>query len=631
MKLFKLNLLGRIKRLRYKLLIPVLVAVGLLYFLAVGYFITRIYFLRQNDTKRYIESLAVQHANKVSNELIRYYNISETTARFLEDMQYVDSTLIRRIDKGAMVNILENNPDFHAVWISRQFFSYKDNWEKPYGRSRVTAFFSEETGEIDTEVVYLDFKGESGLYEQIHLENKDVILNPYIDAVGDYDSIWMTSVAIPIRRQGEFIGLAGIDVTLRRITDLVEQIDDYMGSSSFLVSPDGRYIAHNDASFYGKEVDSVALGNRSLSETIQKGENFAVQANDGEEEHFIAYAKVNMGVDSPPWMLGISVPLTNINHEARQALWEAILIGLIGLVVMFFIILRIANVITNPIKNGIRFAERIARGDLTTKLEVEGNDEIAQFSNNLNKMSEQIRSIVEQIQKMSVALSESSDFLQSTSDKLAGNANKQASSSEEVAASMEVMVTSIEENSKNSLETRSVSVKAAGDAENSERAVLRSEEIMNLIAEKIQVINEIAFQVHILSLNTAIEAAHAGEYGAGFTTIAREIRSLAEKSQKSADEILSLTAESVKASQESASALKDLAPKIINASELMSRVSDAGKEQTLGANQINNAIASLNSVVQQNSSFAANISERASSLQQQVNELNQLVTIFKTE
>jgi methyl-accepting chemotaxis protein len=628
-----LRLLRRIKKLRYKILLPILFGVGLLYFLAVGYFISRIYSIRLNDTKNYIESLAVQNANKVGTELVRYYNVSKTLADLLEGSALNDSNAFQKFDDAAVEKVLESNPDFHAVWLSRQWFSYKSGWNKEYGRSRVTAFFSEKDGQLGTILEYLDKGGESGLYKDIHEGNTDVFIEPYVDAVGDKDSVWMTSTGIPIRKNGEFIGLAGIDVTLNSITDIVYDIDNYMDSKAYLVSAGGRYIAHEDAALHGKFTDNLQAKNTDIKAQITQGRNFSttVTQEDGDKE-FVAFAAVEMGADQiKPWMLGISVPISNINKEARGAVWQAILIGLAGLLIMLVLVFRIAALITRPIKDGIRFAEQISKGDLTSKLEVRGNDEIAQLSIYLNEMSEKFRDIIEKVQKMSVTLSGSSDFLEQTSDKLNDNTNQQASSAEEIASSMQLMATSIEENSRHSQETREVSVRAASDAENSEKSVLHTEEIMALIAEKIEVINEIAFQVHILSLNTAIEAAHAGEYGSGFTTIAREIRNLAEKSQKSADEILNLTAESVKVSQESASSLKNLAPKIINTSELMSRISDAGKEQTLSANQINSAINSLNQILQQNSTFASNISEKASSLQQQVVELNQLVTIFKTE
>jgi len=631
--MINLRLLKRIKKLRYKILLPVLIGVGLLYFLAVGYFINRIYTIRLDDTKNYLQSLAVQNANKVGTELVRYYNVSKTLGDLLEGTALNDSTAFQKFDDKAVEKVLESNPDFHAVWLSRQLFSYKTGWRNEYGRSRVTAFFSDQGGQLETIIEYLDKGGEAGLYKNIHEENADVIVEPYVDAVGDQDSIWMTSTGIPIRKDGKYIGLVGIDVTLSSITDIVYGIDNYMNSEAYLISAGGRYIAHENESLHGKFVDNIQGKSLDIKEEIAKGRNFStiVITEEGEEE-FVAFAAVEMGSDViKPWMLGISVPISSINKEAGDAAWQAILIGLAGLVIMVFLVFRIAALITKPIKDGIRFAEQISKGDLTSKLEVKGNDEIAQLGKYLNEMSEKFRSIIEKVQKMSESLSDSSDFLEHTSDKLNDNTNQQASSAEEIASSMELMVTSIEENSKHSADTREVSVRAASDAESSEKSVLHTEEIMGLIAEKIEVINEIAFQVHILSLNTAIEAAHAGEYGSGFTTIAREIRNLAEKSQKSADEILNLTGESVKVSKESANSLKNLAPKIINASELMSRISDAGKEQTLSANQINSAINSLNQVLQQNSAFASNISDKASALQKQVVELNQLVTIFKTE
>ena len=625
------NINFRVKKLRYKILLPIVIVVSIFYFLAVGYLIERVYTSRLTDTKRFIDAVSIQNANKIGNELMRYYSITKTMSDILENSAIKDSSKLHSSDSKIILNVLKNNPDFFTVWISRQFFSYKKNWTPKYGRNRLSAYVSKMNDSLDIENVYLDLAGESGLYKKIHKNNKDVIIEPYLDSTGDTDSVWMTSICVPISKNNEFIGLGGIDITLAKITDLVYQIEPYMESNAFLISAQGNYIAHENREYRGKNISEIQSQDSTLIKQIKKGKNFSFIKNKQDTKYYVSFAAIDMGADVQPWMIGIAVPVSNINKEAGDSIFNALIIGIAGLLIMILLIFRIAANISRPIKDGINFAENVAKGNLTAKLKIKGNDEIAQLGKYLNIMREKIRAIIEQVQRLSISLSDSSSFLEHTSEKLTENANEQASSAEEISSSMEVMVSSIRENSENSDKTKAISKKTASDVKSSERNVLKSESIINTIAEKIQVINDIAFQVHILSLNTAIEAAHAGKFGKGFTTIAQEIRTLAEKSQISADEIISLTENSVKITHLSSNSLKALVPEIIETSKLMSSVSEAGKEQTQGASQINSAISNLNDIVQQNSSFAENISERASDLKNEVIALNQLVTIFKTE
>ena len=164
------------------------------------------------------------------------------------------------------------------------------------------------------------------------------------------------------------------------------------------------------------------------------------------------------------------------------------------------------------------------------------------------------------------------------------------------------MTASVQQNADNAKQTDKIASKAAEDAQASGEAVERTVQAMQEIAEKINIIEEIARKTDLLALNAAVEAARAGEHGKGFAVVASEVRKLAERSQTAAAEISRLTAGGVGTAEGAGQLLTKLVPDIRKTAELVREIAAASAEQSTGANQVNKAIQQLDQVIQQNSS-----------------------------
>ena len=306
-----------------------------------------------------------------------------------------------------------------------------------------------------------------------------------------------------------------------------------------------------------------------------------------------------------------------------------IITTLVIIIIFILVLIYVNNTITRPIKKGVEFAKAIEGGDLTVKVEINQSDEIGDLARSLSNMAEKLNEMVSSLSNSANHISNKSVEITKKSQDLSNGANSQASSSEELAASMEEMVANIEQNTDNSKETEKISQSAANKSKEVESAANNSLTAIHSIAEKIGIINDIAFQTNILALNAAVEAARAGEHGKGFAVVAAEVRKLAERSKLSAEEIEELSKSSVGATEKAQNLVNTVIPEIEKTSKLIQEIAAASQEQNSGANQVNHALQSLNQITQQNVSLFNSLNDDANDLSEQADALNNVINYFK--
>jgi methyl-accepting chemotaxis protein len=273
-------------------------------------------------------------------------------------------------------------------------------------------------------------------------------------------------------------------------------------------------------------------------------------------------------------------------------------------------------------------AQLVADGDLTVTLAKRSeNDEMMEA---LNNMVVRLNDIVGQVMESIQNVSSGSGQLSSTAVQIAQGANEQASAAEEVSSSIEEMNSTIQQNTDNSLQTERIAVAASQGIVEVSNASSKSLEATRMIAEKIKIINAIAEKTDILAINAAIEAARAGEHGKGFAVVAAEVRKLAETSQKAAIEINTLSATSLKLTEESGSKMAMLIPDIQRTATLVQEIAAASAEQNSGSAQIAKAIDQLSQVTQQNSAAAEEMSSTSEELASQAESLQEIISYFNT-
>ncbi len=323
--------------------------------------------------------------------------------------------------------------------------------------------------------------------------------------------------------------------------------------------------------------------------------------------------------------------LTNMNNSFTSISWIIVIMSFIIVVFSSLIGYLLYSSIVKPLILGAQFAQSMGSGDLEAQVNINQEDEIGNMAKALSKMANNLKDIVISIKRNANELVSSGQQLKSSSLHLSKGSAEQAASAEEVSTSIEEMVANIDQNTENAVKTEKITIETAKDVNIANELSAEAANAMKLISEKITVIGDIAFQTNILALNAAVEAARAGEHGRGFSVVAAEVRKLAERSQSSADEIVSLVKTGLKVSIEAGEKTKMLVPDIEKTTQLIKEISAASLEQKTGAEQINLAMQQLNMITQENASSSDELTQSSNQLSSLATGLNQAIRFFKID
>jgi methyl-accepting chemotaxis protein len=245
-------------------------------------------------------------------------------------------------------------------------------------------------------------------------------------------------------------------------------------------------------------------------------------------------------------------------------------------------------------------------------------------------LTRSILAIVNNIESAAAQVTVGTEQISSSSEELSQGANEQAATVEEVSSSSEELSTTIMQNADNASQTEKIALKSANDAKLGSEAVIKTVSAMKEISDKISIVQDIARQTNLLSLNASIEAARAGEHGKGFAVVASEVQKLAERSAIAATQIGELSMSSVAIAEEAGAMLTKLVPDIQKTAELVAEINATSKEQSSGARQVDTAIQQINSVVQQNASAAEELAATAEELAAQAIMMQEGIVFLKT-
>lgn len=275
-----------------------------------------------------------------------------------------------------------------------------------------------------------------------------------------------------------------------------------------------------------------------------------------------------------------------------------------------------------------RIFSGLASGDLRQRITRDAQGIFNQVKQDANTSCEKLSDVLSQVHAASQALTSAANQVSGTAQSLSISASEQASSVDEVTGSIGTMASSIAQNRDNATITDGIAAKASKEAVDGGQAVAKTVNAMKQIAQKIGIIDDIAYQTNLLALNAAIEAARAGEHGKGFAVVAAEVRKLAERSQEAAKEIGDLASNSVSTAEHAGELLDEIVPSIQKTSALVQEISAASQDQNQSVGLINRAMVQLSQATQQNAAASEQLAATSEELSGQAIELQQAVSFF---
>lgn len=580
------------------------------------------------------ENELIKAAELASSGLSSELDLAIETARGLMRLSqgYAEfpEQIRRDVIKNSIKTSLEQNPNFLCSWGVFELNSV-DNFDSRYvnkpgstdkGRFCPSYYRNSKNEIVEEEVVYNDSELVLEDYFRLPRERQqETILEPYFYSYEENssDSIFETTVALPVYAGSKFMGVVGVDFKLEKYNTIIDRIKPLETGFALLISNDGIIVSHPERENIGKTVSKIPEfeNHKEIMKSLSENTSFVLPLKIKGNTPARAFATpLNVGKTGSTWWLVTIAEESQIMKPVLKIKASLMMAGGISIfaliIVMALITYRIGYSISSVKKEISNATKNIIEGKLNISTQKKGIDpEFLPILNDLDHITGSIAGIVSEVRNTAESINEMAFNLNETFEKLSGKLQEQASSTDSISSSIEEITASIEQNSENTDNTKNIALEVVKSIEQVNNSSKLAMDLVKQISEKIQVVDEIAFQTNLLALNAAVEAARAGDVGRGFSVVAAEVKKLAEKSKLSANEIVQLVNRSVNQNKEAGKLLIEIIPEIEKTAILVQEITASNKEQRSSSELINHSVQFLSSATRENSSLIEEIGRNA--------------------
>jgi len=567
-------------------------------------------------------------ANEINQQLSSHMGVARALAHTFEANYHQNWENINPVFNEALQQVARKEEQYLAVWNCFQYEAIDDNWGSKPGR--ITSTYSREEGTLGHKEIIRDVDGiKASPYHDVAQSKQETLMEPYWYQYGNAQDqkVLETTLTVPMLDNEQFIGVVGIDMSLEAFPEYVSNIKPFKSSDTYLLSNKGVILGNSNQQLIGSSIFDVykELEKHSIHKRFEP-----IELQIDKAMQVITIAPIYAGKAKQPWFVLIKTPKSILSAQANWIVIVMLAIGACAIALIALMVYIVSGKIARPITHSSQITANISSGDLTGVMNYKKEkDELDVLNNSLLDMQEKLSLVVKLIRENSTQIQNTSARLEKDSGVLSNAANSMATSSEEVSSAIEEMTANISQNTENARLTSELSHAALESVKSSNSSTQRMREAMGSVAERISIIQDIAAQTNILSLNAAVEAARAGESGKGFSVVAAEVKKLAERSQNAASEIEKLSGRALMISERAGNDMEELVPEIEKTSSLVDEISSASLEQNMGIQQISSALQQLNNGTQQNASLAETLANSADALSEFASELQRQVSYFK--
>jgi len=377
--------------IRTKMLVYVLITT-ISVFAVIGAFVAyRLNKMALNNAIAIAQGEAQKTANLVRADLEFDLGFARSLANSLQTYIKYDTEKLDSIFFTILKNQAKENPRYMTIWCTLEYSLIKKGYTQNYGRRSFTAFL--KNGVPFIEVQHKNVTGDITTSPYYHSKslNSELVLDPYVFQLEGKDYL-ATTVSVPVRRNGTFQGLGGIDLELGKFQKLIDQTKPFPKTIVSLMSNNGTIIAHTNTDFVKKtfrEISPEEDIENQVSDKIKKGIGITYYYTDySGEKRLVIFAPIQVGQTPSPWSIELSIPVNVIMSEARSSLLSGLIVAFLGIIVLGGVIWLIARSITEPIQRTTNLLQNLAQGDIdkTKKVFVTSGDEIEAVAKSVSKV-----------------------------------------------------------------------------------------------------------------------------------------------------------------------------------------------------------------------------------------------------
>ncbi|MCK8826814.1 methyl-accepting chemotaxis protein [Natroniella acetigena] len=525
------------------------------------------------------EALVNELALRIEDAMIANRERLEMTAN-LEDITSMDPERQR----NALVELEAANPSYEMVFVLDQDGTFIND------------------GLTDTGLIGDDLSDRE--YFQRAIQGESVFSDSLISLQTDEPS---STIAVPIEDGMETVGVLSVTINFDALQDISDNFNED-GAYAYITDSEGTMVAHPN-------VEGRVLNQSNVSDISIVGE--ALEGRSGVDRYYndegIEMLGAYSAINELDWVVVIQNDTETAFSQVDDILYQTIIILIISIILAVIAANWMANNISNPIEKLVTNMQKVAKGNLNARADIERDDELGELAENFNQMVTEEAEIVADIIDVTETLASSGEELSALAEEASGNVETTAGSMqqmsagiEEVSATTEKMNDFAEETAVNAEEGQVKIEEAVSEMRIIKETVSRAVKSINdlgdssdQIGEIIELITNIAEQTNLLALNAAIEAARAGEHGQGFAVVAEEIRQLAEETTAATDKISGLVEQTQSEANNAISAVKAGADEVEQGEEIINQAGVAFNQIVEAINDTTAQLQDTTAVIQQ--------------------------------